>query len=174
MQIVEDCVAFLRRNGVSLSFKEIADEVLLPLQKNGQITSEPFHINRYSLAGSSSKDGSADPSDVAWRAELEKCIALGSPEARIWKMVGESGPITVEDLNVRKPTLRHINEVSHFLIQQRRLAAEPIFKGAMMEAKKNGWIEVVKDKASGTVHYFELWRTYKFTLDKAKPLYREA
>jgi hypothetical protein len=27
---------------------------------------------------------------------------------------------------------------------------EPIFKGAMMEAKKNGWVEVTKDKATGT------------------------
>jgi hypothetical protein len=37
------------------------------------------------------------------------------------------------------------------LLVQARLATEPIFKGAMMEAKKNGWIEVTKDKATGEI-----------------------
>lgn len=161
-EVIEDSAALFRRCGVSIGFRTLAEEVLSPLQKSGQIRSENLHANRYTLAGSpasaaaaaAATDGGAGKAqskakakakgnkkdaaavdEAAWRRALEECLALGSPEARIWRMVGggcdQPTPLTVEEVGMR--------------------TVEPIFKGAMMEAKKNGWVEVTKDKATGQV-----------------------
>ena len=129
MQVIEDSSALFRRCGVSIGFRTLAEEVLSPLQKSGQIRSENLHANRYTLAGSPASaaaaaaavtDGGAGKArskgkvvnkkdvasvdEAAWRRALEECLALGSPEARIWRMVGggcdQPTPLTVEEVGV--------------------------------------------------------------------------
>jgi len=152
-EVIEDSSRFLREQGLVICYRSFTEDVLTPLQSSRLIRYQPFHLHRYVLAGGGNKQHDAEDDEngdkiantgvsgeggeVAWRRELERCLAEGSPEARIWRMVGGGAqspttakPMAVEDLN-------------------KRLAAEPIFKGALLEAKKNGWVEVVKDKATG-------------------------
>jgi hypothetical protein len=128
-QAIENSTALFRRNGISIAFRTLAEEVLSPLQKSGQIRTENLHANRYTLAGAESSaaadddegGGTASPlkqgrakanakakepavDEVMWRRAVEGCLELGSPEARIWRMLGggsdQPSPLSVEELNV--------------------------------------------------------------------------
>ncbi len=93
---------------------------------------------------------------------MRKILTEGSPEAQIWRTVGggratstyEESFTTVQELNVNANhqfvnrfccNLKNNNNIiSCHAHLQKRLEKEPIFKGALMECKRNGWVEVIK------------------------------
>ncbi|KAL6062172.1 Phenylalanyl-tRNA synthetase, beta subunit, cytoplasmic, variant 3 [Balamuthia mandrillaris] len=120
-----DTRRWLHEQGFHLSPKMFQKEVLPVFQKHGLAYHKQRVQNEFKV-GSATKDKAKDKRE---QEALQKCIEEGSPEFQLWKSLAD-----------KSLPLQHA--------QNWERNSGQCFKGALMEGKRKGWVQVISIAAT--------------------------